>query len=132
MKRIEGETAEDIDNVEAWVEIVEDMLWLAPADRRADILELAFAKEKASRNERAKHDGFIVYSFNDLDMNTPGVRHWNAIMRLKSLVVQVFIRNITNEHSPEDAAAILFADHRYGTGSGRLSEYLDNLSFSKL
>jgi hypothetical protein len=61
-------------------------------------------------------------------MNTPEYRHRNVIMRLKSLVVQVFIRDITNNHSPERATEILFAHHRHGSGSGLLEDYLRNLS----
>jgi hypothetical protein len=48
-------------------------------------------------------------------------------MRLKSLVVQVFTRSITNNHSPKDAAGILFARHRHGYGSGSLGDYIDDL-----
>jgi hypothetical protein len=57
----------------------------------------------------------------------PGIRHWNVIMRLKSLLVQVFVRDITNNHSKADAAAILFVEHRHGTGSGWLPDYLRDL-----
>ena len=45
-------------------------------------------------------------------------------MRLKSLLVQVLVRDITSDHSPEDARAILFVQHHYGTGSGCLRDYL--------
>jgi hypothetical protein len=48
-------------------------------------------------------------------------------MRLKSLVVQVFVRNIANNHSPGDTAEILFAQHRYGAGSGCLRDYLTDV-----
>jgi hypothetical protein len=43
-----------------------------------------------------------------------GVRHWRAIMRLKSLVIQVFARSIKNNHSPEEGDAILLAKHPFG------------------
>jgi hypothetical protein len=45
-------------------------------------------------------------------------------MRLKSLPIQVFVRDITSDYSPEDAAAILFTYHRHGAGSGLLADYL--------
>jgi hypothetical protein len=45
-------------------------------------------------------------------------------MRLRSLVVQVFTRRISNNHSKPDAAAILFARHPYGHGSQYLGDYL--------
>jgi hypothetical protein len=57
-------------------------------------------------------------------MNKPGQRHWNAIMRIKSLLVQVFVRDIANNHTPQDAASILFAKHPHGTGSRLLQHYL--------
>ena len=53
-------------------------------------------------------------------------------MRLKSLVVQVFARSIRNNHSPQRAAEILFAHHRHGTGSGDLSDYIDDLPREKV
>jgi hypothetical protein len=39
----------------------------------------------------------------------------------------VFARNIRNNHSPADAAKLLFAEHRYGTGSGYLGDYINAL-----
>ena len=57
-------------------------------------------------------------------MNDPHHRYWNVIMRLQSLVVQVFVRRISNNHSSKDAAAILFAKHPYGQGSRMLADYL--------
>jgi hypothetical protein len=48
-------------------------------------------------------------------------------MRLKSLVIQVFTRCITNDHSPQDAAKLLFADDPFGTGSCCLGDYIDDL-----
>jgi hypothetical protein len=46
-------------------------------------------------------------------MASPKMRHWNDIMRLKSAVVYTFLRDITNNHSPEDAARLLFREHRF-------------------
>jgi hypothetical protein len=43
-------------------------------------------------------------------------------MRLKSLIIQVFARTISNSHSPRDAAKLLFAEHPYGTGSRYLGD----------
>jgi hypothetical protein len=124
-----SESDKDIVNVQAWAEIIEDMLALMPPDSRIEVLRLAVQKEEAARKERAGNP----YSLHFMDAvelqkykNSPGFRHWNAIMRLKSLVVQVFVRDITNDHSPADAAKILFAHHRHGHGSGRLGDYLDN------
>jgi hypothetical protein len=116
------ESKSDIENVDAWAEIIGDTLQHAPAEKRADILALAVKNEVAQRSAPP----FLTLA--DLvNMDTPGVRHWNAILRLKGLLVQVFVRNITNNNSAEDAAKILFAWHRYGTGSGDLADYIDEL-----
>jgi hypothetical protein len=112
---------EDIGNTEAWAEIVEDLLCLVPMANRMQVLQLAVTKEKAEIAERATEV--------DLEkmQDTPGLRHWDAIMALKSLVIQVFTRDIVNNHSAADAAKILFAKHRYGRGSRCLSDYIDDL-----
>lgn len=125
------ETEEDINNVEAWVELVEDMLYSVPCDLRAEVLARASTKEAAAREKREKEKGgpLLIRSHDfTIDFeNTPGMRHWHTIMRLKSLLVQVFVRDIMNNHSPENAGHILFAHHRYGNGSGDLIDYLRNL-----
>src|SRR4051812_26740592 len=54
--------------------------------------------------------------------------YWNVIMRLSSLIVQVLVRRIRNNHSPKVAGENLFAAHPFGDGSGQLSDYLDGLS----
>jgi hypothetical protein len=129
MTRTVGENDKDIANVEAWAEVVEDMLALIPPDNRIEALRIAVEKEGAARKERAETGGlcFVRFDNDEAWRNSAGMRHWHAIMRLKSLVVQVFVRDITNDHSPEDAAKILLAHHRYGHGSGRLGDYLDNV-----
>jgi hypothetical protein len=124
-----SETDRDIGNVEAWAGIIETMLALMPEDRRMQVLQLALQKEEAEAKEREQqgHKLRFIDFGNDDWMKGPGIMHWNAIMRLKSLLVQVFARSITNNHSPKEAGRILFADHRHGYGSGRLSEYIDDL-----
>src|SRR5262249_9890877 len=87
-----AEDEEDIHNVEAWAEIIEDVLYLVPFDNRMQVLQLAAAK--------AEHRPLRALSIDEFDSNTPG--HWNAIMRLKSLIIQVFARDIGNNHSPQD------------------------------
>jgi hypothetical protein len=126
-----GEDDDDIGNVEAWAVIIEDLLHSVPPEQRAEVLALAVKKEEANRKEREKHGGIIIWDAAEMlaKMHTdPGIRHWNAIMRLKSLIVQVLVRNISNNHSPRDAARLLFAPHRHGHGSGLLQDYLDGLN----
>ena len=126
-----SEDREDIENVEAWAEVIKEVLRLVPMDRRAAVLALAAKNEEAEREEWERSAGAL--KFVDLTedyKNSPGIRHWHTIMRLKSLVVQVFVRRITNNHSPKDAAQILFASHPYGTGSGELRDYLERANVS--
>jgi hypothetical protein len=45
-------------------------------------------------------------------------------MRLKSLMVQVFVRDIVNNHHPDRGKSLLLAHHPHGNGSGDLEDYL--------
>ena len=107
---------------QAWAEVILDVLDRVPGSKREEVLRLALRREREEREEEERTGG--IFTLEELDMNEPGMRHRNAIMRLKSLLVQVFVRNITNNHSPENARAILFAGHPHGTGSRRLEDYL--------
>jgi hypothetical protein len=112
-------------NVEAWAEVISDVVDLVPEEHRAEVVALVAAIEKRERKKREK-DPFITASEVDF-LASPGVQNWHTIMRLTSLVVQVCVRRISNNHHPKDAAAILFAEHPYGYGSGQLRDYLDKL-----
>src|SRR5262249_43163963 len=126
MQYVENE--EDINNIEAWAEIIEDMLYFVPFESRMQVLQLAVAKHEANVAEVVEHGPWRPVSAAEMaNTDTPGLRHWNAIMRLKSLIIQVFTRNISNNHKSTDAAKLLFAQHRYGTGSRYLGDYIDNL-----
>jgi hypothetical protein len=118
-KRRTAENEADIGNVEAWAEIFRDILHLIPGDH-AELLALV-AKNENEAAEKAKGGGLQVFDASDVEFD---LRHWNAIMRLRSLVVQVFTRRIANNHSRPDAAAILLALHPYGHGSRCLGDYL--------
>jgi len=127
-----AENQKDVENVEAWAEVIKDVLWLVPMDRRAEVLALATKTEEAERKKREANGGRIkatAWTEQTLEnfKSSPGFRHSSAITRLQSLVVQVFVRDITNNHSAEDAAQILFAPHPYGNGSGLLWDYLHDL-----
>jgi hypothetical protein len=122
----DAETDVDVQNVEAWAEVIKDMLYLVPPDQRMEVLTLAVKHEEADRTERKAHEGFAAVDFANLD--TPGLRHWHAIQRLQSLVVQVFARRISDNNSPAEAAKILYAQHRHGRGSGLLEDYLPKVT----
>jgi hypothetical protein len=119
-------TEDDIKNISAWAEIVIDMLWLVPCDLREDVLKLAVERAAAQKRE----DGRLSWAPADMKnwMQSPGIRSYHAIMRLKALLIQVFVRNITNSHHPDDAAKLLFARQRYGTGSRELRDYIGDMA----
>jgi hypothetical protein len=112
----QSETEQDVRNVEAWAEVIKDMLCHVPSDLRLDVLALATKNEEAAKAERDAHDGLRAVDITLTD--TPGLRQWHAVMRLKSLIVQIFTRTIANNHSSAEAKKILFVQHRYGYGSG--------------
>jgi hypothetical protein len=117
-----SERAEDMTNVEAWAGVFDDILRIVPEEIRADVVALA------GRNEEAERKRPKLFTAAELkNMALPGAGHQDAIARLESLIVQVLVRHITNDHSPEEAAKILFADHPYGDGSGSLIDYLEGL-----
>jgi hypothetical protein len=124
MRRKFAETDKDIENVEAWAEIIADLLHHAPPDKRAEILALATKNEETKAQEREVNGGITFVTFSDDWISKPRQRHWNAITRIKSLLVQVFVRDIANNHSPQDAADILFTEHPHGHGSRQLQDYL--------
>jgi hypothetical protein len=126
-----SESGKDIENVEAWAEVIKRLLDLVPAERRNKVLALVVENHEAEHKKlEAATDslGLVSYNAADVDwMASPGTRHSHAIARLTSLVIQVFTREITNNHSPEDAAKILFAAHPHGYGSGCLRDYLSRV-----
>jgi len=74
-------------------------------------------------NESERHDRIITrYNFDPAKL-----KNWHAENEAVSLIIQTLVRSITNSHSSADAAMILFQEHRMGTGSGWLPDYLDGL-----
>jgi hypothetical protein len=98
---------------ETFAEIVEDLLHQAPPEHRRDILKLALAKEEKS--ERARRAA---------PSKPPDFDCWHDKMTIKAAVAYTFVRNITNNHSREAAARLLFRQHRDAPGSGYLDQYL--------
>ena len=90
-----SETDRDIENVEAWAEVVADLLYHVPPDKRVDVLVLATKNEQAEALEREAKGWDNVGS-----VRWTNHGHLDAITRIKSLLVQVFVRNIANNHSP--------------------------------
>jgi hypothetical protein len=122
------ESKEDIANFEAWAVLIADIFKRIPADKRAVVLALVTKNEEAAKQGReASGDKQPVLTSAEFVQGwegSPRAYHWHTIMRLKSLMIQVFARDIANNHSGHDATELLFARHRHGAGSGLLEDYL--------
>jgi hypothetical protein len=81
-----SETDKDIGNTEAWAKVIGDLLRLVPSDRRAAVLALAAATEESERREAEANGGWLSLDLSKGWTDSPGICHWHAIMRLKSLV----------------------------------------------
>jgi hypothetical protein len=119
---MQSESREDVENIEAWAEVIREMLCCVPSERRSAVLALATKNEEAARQER-EWKRINLASSVDWKQHSAN-RYRNTIERLKSLVVQVFVRSITSINSAEDAAQILFTHRLHGLGSRRLQDYL--------
>jgi hypothetical protein len=126
-----SEDRKDIENVEAWAEVIRDILDLIPNEQRMEVLALAGKDEEKIEREHEEEPARV-----DARLDTLGLQflsrldglYWHSIPRLKSLVVQMLVRDIVTHHSPKEAAQILFAPHPYGNGSKRpLQDYLRKL-----
>jgi hypothetical protein len=113
----------DAEKLIVWREAIQKALYCVPLDDRAEVLrQLTEAHAAKLAGPRLK-----IISFHELTAPSETDGLWNPIIRASSLIVQVLVRTITNNHSPERASAILFREHREGTGSGWLPDYLDGL-----
>ena len=105
------------DDILNWAETIQDLLYLVPREDRAAVLAEA-TRIVAEDNER---DPLRGMSLEEIPLCDP-----YRTMPLKSHVVLMFTRDITNNHSPLDADKLLFMQHR-GPGSGRLLDYIGDL-----
>jgi hypothetical protein len=113
----------DTEKLIVWREAIQKALYCVPFEDREEVLRQLTAKHAAG----LAGPRFKVISFQDLTAPRETDGLWNPIIKVSSLIVQVLVRSITNNHSPERASAILFREHRDGTGSGWLPDYLDGL-----
>jgi hypothetical protein len=115
------------DDVIIWREAMQKALHCVPFELRDEVLRQLAAKRAAE----AGAPRFKAVSVSELMQPTDSDGLWNPIARAASVMVQTLVRFITNNHSPERGAAILFREHRgttfRGTGSGFLPDYLDGL-----
>jgi hypothetical protein len=109
------------EHVAVWFAALEDVLFCVPRDFRLEALRRLISSEE----ERQSADSLRVWTVSDFD--PAEFKFWHAEKEAASLIIQVLVRSITNNHSKDDAARVLFREHRMGTGSGWLPDYLDGL-----
>jgi hypothetical protein len=128
--REETMTEEDAE-IQVAAEVIADLLDLIEPEKRLAALAIAIKAEEAERKEREAHGGFRIFTFDETStkefLQSPGMRYWNHIMRFKARAICMFVRNITNNHSPKAAGQLLFRHQPNVPGSGYLEEYLDDL-----
>jgi hypothetical protein len=116
---LEGVTPED------FAEVISDLLHRAAPEERVKILKLAVAKEEKEEAERQAGDPNELRVIDAGDLANMEFRCWRGEMAIKAAVAYTFVRDITNNHSHEEAARLLFREHRTCPGSGHLDQYLE-------
>jgi hypothetical protein len=107
----------DEQDVSTWVGAIELAILCAPPKIRLEVLR------RLVDLECERHDRIMTrYNFDPAKL-----KNWHAENEVVSLIIQSLARSITNSHSADEAAAILFREHRIGTDSGWLPNYLDRL-----
>ena len=105
--------------IEIWTEVLDDALHCVPREIREQVLSaLLLARERA-------REPIQIVRVSECDAGD--FKNYHAEKEAVSLMVQVLTRSITNNFSKDDAAKVLFREHRNGTGSGWLPDYLDGL-----
>jgi hypothetical protein len=112
------------EEIEVAALVIRDLLYRVAPEKRAAALARAAEREA----QEAAKPQFEIRCASEIDFaNSPGIRYWHDIMKLKARVAYTFIRNITNNHAPEDAAELLFQQQCGVPGSGYLEQYIDKL-----
>lgn len=104
--------------IEVWTEVLGDALYCVPREIREQVLSALLERERA-------REPIQIVRISDFDAGE--FKNYHAEKEAVSLMVQVLTRSITNNFSKDDAAKVLFREHRNGTGSGWLPDYLDGL-----
>lgn len=118
------ETPEDMTNVQAWAELLEDAMHVVPEEIRAEVLKRTLAMWEKRVAKYAENGPWMTATQLLENVDTT---HFQTSVRLKGLVIQVLVRDVTIDHSPQDAAKILFSEHPCGRGSRLLGDYIDDL-----
>jgi hypothetical protein len=114
----------DHEATEIWTEALKEVSRCVPHEVREQVLTALLEKERARARER--EPGLTFIDFSNWD-SVPAALERRAKKEAVSLLIQVLTRWITRDHSKEEAARILFREHRHGRGSGWLPDHLDGM-----
>jgi hypothetical protein len=106
-------------SITAWMEVINQLLFLAPNEMRIEILEKALEQER----ERVREPFKIIDASELNDMDIPP-----RPSDIQAALAYTFTRTIRNNHAPAAAAKLLFDTcHAAAPGSGWMLDYLDGL-----
>jgi hypothetical protein len=115
---------EDREQAEVAAEVIADLLYLIEPEKRLAALAIATKAEEAEQRK----PGFEILDMGEIAaLSQKEMRYWHGRIRFKARVICAFVRNIRNNHSPKDAARLLFQHQPNVPGSGYLRDYLDGL-----
>jgi hypothetical protein len=120
----------DDPKIDGWHKALAMALACVPFETRGEVLRRLAGEHEARLSQRQQLEAGEITPF-----KTVCASEWagkplaprGPMMAATSIMVQILVRAIRNGHSPERASAILFREHRNGTGSGWLPDYLDGL-----
>jgi hypothetical protein len=113
-------------NIEAASYIVNDVINSLRVDRDAVLAEMA--KQHDDKREHQTSGGLVFCRFDrETFMQSPYMRHYGRIMRLKAALAYSFIRTVTNNHAPDVAEKMLFGTNHGIAGSGWLLDYIGDM-----
>lgn len=97
--------------IEIWAEVLDDALHCVPREIRERVLSALLVRARAREPIQIARIS---------EVGAGEFKNYHAEKEAVSLMVQVLTRSITNNFSKDDAAKVLFREHRNGTGSGWL------------
>jgi hypothetical protein len=105
-----------------WFGALKRVLFCVPTSVRLEVLR----KLTDSEIERQKEPPVTV--INASEFVYPREFEYRRPQHEAVSLIIMLVRSITSSHSPDEAAKVLFREHRRGTGSGWLPDYLDRLT----
>lgn len=112
-------TTEEI-SINDWVAALERAARCVPNEIKEKVLT------ELLRRQQVENEKMRTWTWESVKPWEPGPIFSEPSKEMAAMV-QVLVRNITNNNSPDRAAWLLFRDQKHGTGSRWLPDYLDGL-----